>query len=318
MRHRLGRQQRCGVFRARHALAAVPNHTPGIRVAVSIAAHIHRSRIDRIDPRKNARRAGTHRLGWRSCLNLDERARVVGLLVAVELLIEDVERVAVGHLAGGVDGHFAFSLCIGLHKPPVVGNPAVGVHDDGGNVLGGVSHIVCRGAGVGHGVDTVLLGHPAHAEAAARVVQNRKLPLVGGVGADFLKPAARRLAAHSRGGKEDGVQIQVERGTDTIAVTNIIVDRYDVAIVFHDGGKFESAGRRAQPPMIRILAKASWKPLSFAYRKGPEKGVFYIVACHIIIIRHERTRLNGILLGLGKPVREDFNRSAKFALSIFV
>ena len=66
--------------------------------------------------------------------DLEQRARVVGFLVAVEPLVEDVERVVCGHEPLCVDGQRTLSSRR-LLELAIVGNLAFGVLDHGGDVL---------------------------------------------------------------------------------------------------------------------------------------------------------------------------------------
>ena len=229
-------------------------------------------------------------------------ARVIGLLVAVILLVEHVELIAVVHLPGEVDRDRVIVAGLRLRQPAVIRDGAGAVLDDRGDIF--VLARLCAAVfydpliRIEVGVDElrleIFVTFPDGAIAA--VVEQRQLPVAAGVVADGGQRVgacgAGRFAAFGGGGEEDGSQIDPESGPDTVPVT---VDRdtflIDVAVPVDDSCTVITVAEGAEPPiagrpvrMLRVnLSQGLIQSVRFFRGKRPQKLIFKIrVACDAV------------------------------------
>ena len=170
-------------------------------------------------------------------------AGVVGFIVAVALLVEDVQRAAFGQFGQG-EHHRSRGLVRRLQSA-VVGVGAGAVHHQGGDVFVRAR----RRAAVIERDDVARAMQVLDGEPVAAAVFEGQLPFVAAVianGADL----AVRLPAGCGGAEKDGAAVQVEGGAGRmfeirLQSANVAIRRIDNA---HVGRPFRVG--RAQPKMV--------------------------------------------------------------------
>ena len=174
---------------------------------------------------------------------LHQIAGIVGLVVIVTLLIEDVHLAALRQLRQG-EGHRCPSGSAGLVQSAIVGIGSGAVCNQEGNIF--VGAFLCAAVINGYRISRAL--HIPYGESVPTAVLEGELPLIAAVILNLLQPIG--LAPHSGRCEEDSVQIEIE----SRAYTKFIVgDSVPVAphlpVSEHAGGIVIIFAGGPQPPV---------------------------------------------------------------------